>query len=105
HQLRIAMHANAANGLARRLRLGRHDRDLAPDEAVGQRRFPGVRRADDGDESAAPGHASRSSNCLAADCSATRFDPASARAGGWPFTVTSMVNIGAWAGPAVAMVV
>ena len=38
---------------ARRLHLARHDRDLGADQGIEQRRFAGIRRADQRDETAA----------------------------------------------------
>ena len=57
HDLRFARDRDAAHDIARGLHLGRDDGDLGADQRVDQRRFAGVRRADDGDEAAARCHA------------------------------------------------
>ena len=48
-----AFEGNAAHRAARRLNLAGNDRDLRSDELVDERRFAGVRRADEGDKTAA----------------------------------------------------
>ena len=106
HDLRLAMDGDAHQTGAGGLRLGAGDRHFLADQRVDQRRFASVRRADDGDETAAAGHgffskgvvrvssramaAARSASCLLVP-----VPVASPRL--WMATAT--VKRGAWSGP------
>ena len=110
-ELRRARDRDAAHQRARRLHLGRDDRDLGADQRIEQRRFAGIGRADQRDEAAARARGapvidsaqplrrpaltpSRDSMAAAAACSAARFErpdafgrretPAAARRRGIP---------------------
>ena len=50
NDLRIVAIQNSLNAIAGGLRLGRNDCDFASNESIDERRFPGVRTADDCDE-------------------------------------------------------
>ena len=106
-ELRAALHRDAAHQRARRLHLGRDDRDLAADQRIDQRRFAGIGRADQRDEAAARGFAasaqpskrsvctpSRLSIAAAAACSATRLERPSPSAGSLFGSVTATRNSG-----------
>ena len=91
-ELRVAFDGDAAHDRPRRLHLRAHDRDLGADQRVDEGRFADVRRADDGDEPAAPipgrsdrrgglpvlAHGastpSRDNSAAAAACSAARLE-------------------------------
>ena len=66
HELRAALHRDAAQQRARGLHLGRDDRDLAADQRIDQRRFAGVGRADQRDEAAARGRPVSASSTIGA---------------------------------------
>ena len=121
--LRRALNGDAAHEAAGGLDLARDDRDLRPDELVDERRFAGVRGADEGDEAATRGggaaltgrriasillrvHAtpfslpdsmifSRVIKALAAPCSASRLAGPFASAGAKPGSSIDTVNSGA----------
>jgi hypothetical protein len=107
HELRLPRHRDAEQAEPRRLHLGGDDRQFAADEAVEQRRFAGVGRADQRDDGAARRHAgparvSRASSSAAAPASAARFDEAVASASSWPASRAATVKRRAWSGPSVA---
>src|SRR5208337_4021449 len=82
-----AFQRNPADRASRGLNLARNDRDFRSHELVDERRFAGVRRADEGDKTTACSSAraavhaspfllpmpSRAMNAAAAACSARRF--------------------------------
>ena len=82
--LRRAFDHDAAHGRARRLRLARNDGDFGADERIDQRRFAGVRRADQSDEAAGMSRSCalilscrhRAMKACAAACSAARLEDA-----------------------------
>src|SRR6185369_14383574 len=104
--LSLALHCHAAYGEAGGLHLLGDDRDLRPDQAVGQGRLARIGGADDGGEAGAGGHCSFNgelmalvSNTSAASFSASRLEPPRAVAGSRLGTRTSTVKTGSWAEP------
>ena len=103
--LRPPLHRDPANARPRRLHLVGDDGDLRADHAVQQRRFAGIRLADQRHEAAAGirlGHvsvSSRSSRRRAASCWAARFEAALASARTPVSSATATVKCGAWSGP------
>ena len=102
NDLAVAFHRNAANAGAGGLNLVCHDRNLGPDHPVQQGRFACIRLADQGNKTRARCHVLLSnwlSMAFAADCCASRFDPAVASADCPVLSLTAMVKTGAWSGP------
>ena len=99
---------DAEDAGARGLRLGAGDGQFVAQQAVEQGGFARVGRADDGGEAAigsggsdhvAMSLSNEAVSRAAARFSASRLEAPSACAGGWPCTVTSMMNLGACGGP------
>src|SRR3989344_5619384 len=103
HDLRLAVHGDAHQAGACRLRLGTDDRDLLADERVDDGRFARIRRADDRDETATMGHSFNPSRiasiAIAAAFSAACFDAPSPSASASLPTITPTRKRGAWSGP------
>src|SRR6185437_3508001 len=94
---------------ARRLNLGRDDRQFRADKPVEQGRLAGIGRADQRDIAAAAriahgATASAARAAAAAAVSAARFEEPEAVAGSCPSTLTLTVKRRRWEGPSVATV-